>query len=203
MHSIHSGPIEINLINGRKTVDTQISNYSYGALQEVLKSGLKEAGIDDSVKQILVLGLGGGSVVETIRNDFHSSAYLTLVDIDPVMIQIASEEYKIHSFGNLQLIESDAFSFMLKNKEEYDIIIVDLFIGNAVPEAFTQENFIAILNDNISSHGKIIFNTMRESISPEHFNRICAAFRQLNFNLTILKKVQGYNDLIIARKLTT
>lgn len=33
LESAINGPIEINLVDGRKTLDTKSSNYSYGSLQ--------------------------------------------------------------------------------------------------------------------------------------------------------------------------
>ena len=35
-----NGLLEINLINGRKTLDTHRSNYSYGSLQKILHKGV-------------------------------------------------------------------------------------------------------------------------------------------------------------------
>ena len=79
-----SGELEINLVGGKKVLDTKSSNYSYGSLQKLLHIGLEEINFDDIVQNVLVLGMGGGSIVETIRIDFKSKAFIELVEIDEV-----------------------------------------------------------------------------------------------------------------------
>jgi len=37
-----NGPLEINMVNDRKILDTKTTIYSYGALQNVLKTGLRK-----------------------------------------------------------------------------------------------------------------------------------------------------------------
>ncbi len=53
-----------------KVLSSSHANYSYGALQRVLEYGLKQIDMRD-VKNILLLGLGGGSVIETLRRDLE------------------------------------------------------------------------------------------------------------------------------------
>jgi hypothetical protein len=77
-----NGPLEVNLINGKKILDTRWNNYSYGSLQKILHKGLSQIGSPENYERVLVLGLGGGSVIQTIREDFKSNAFIELVDIE-------------------------------------------------------------------------------------------------------------------------
>ena len=61
-----SGHLEVTLYNGRKVLDSATANYSYGALQRVLRYGLQQLDLVQ-VRSILLLGLGGGSVIQTLR----------------------------------------------------------------------------------------------------------------------------------------
>ncbi|MCX7650720.1 MAG: hypothetical protein N2050_09235, partial [Flavobacteriales bacterium] len=64
-----SGTLELNLINGRLRLDSAEANYSYGALQRVLEEALHRVW-QPTWHKVLVLGLGGGCVVESLRRKF-------------------------------------------------------------------------------------------------------------------------------------
>ena len=125
--------MEITWYNGKKQLNTENANYSYGSLQRILKFGLKKIDLK-KVNSILLLGLGGGSVIETLRIDFHYLKPIVAIDIDPVIIDIAKNEFNLKEDENLQIICEDALKFMQSNTHEFDLIIIDLFIDIQVPK---------------------------------------------------------------------
>lgn len=193
-----NGKLEINLVNGRKILDTQTSNYSYGSLQQILKTGLRKIGFNTSYNRVLVLGMGGGSVVQTIREDFFSGAFIELVEIDPQIVAIATNEFGILRYGNISIINGDAIVYIRNSKDFFNLIIVDLFIGDEVPVKFTEPEFIHDLSLRLEPGGKIIFNTMRETMNKTDFNRIKQCFLEMKLRINVLQGVGGLNDLIIA-----
>ena len=96
------------MINGKRTVDTTKSNYSFGTLQKILKKALLAIAFDATTKSILILGLGAGSIVETIRKDFHSDAEMTVVEVDPTMVQSAENEFLIREYKHIHIVTCDA-----------------------------------------------------------------------------------------------
>ena len=111
VESKYSGTLEITWHNGKKHLNTKNANYSYGSLQTILKIGLQKIDITNC-KKILVLGLGGGSVIDTLLNDFKYKNHITALDIDPVIIDIAKEEFNLSEKKNLKIICADAFDFI-------------------------------------------------------------------------------------------
>ncbi len=109
--SQYSGALEITWYNGKKYLNTKNANYSYGSLQEILKIGLEKINLQHC-NEVLVLGLGGGSVIETLQNDFNYKGHITAVDIDPVIIQLAKDEFNIRESEKLAIICADAFNPM-------------------------------------------------------------------------------------------
>ena len=71
-----NGTLEVTLSNGKKILDTARSNYSYGSVQRILTKGLIGIHFNNNINSILVLGLGGGSIVQTIRTAFKSAAFI-------------------------------------------------------------------------------------------------------------------------------
>jgi spermidine synthase len=193
-----NGRLTINLVNGKKILDTPRSNYSYGALQKVLHKGLAELPFTSDISSILVLGLGGGSIVPTIREDFNSSAFMELVDMDAEIISIAKNEFAIEQFGNINIVHSDALEYIKNTTHTFDLIIVDLFIVDTIPEVFTQPEFIDHVVYHLAPNGKLIYNTMRKTLPIEVFNRIKESLLAKDLSVKILQQVEWSNDLIIA-----
>lgn len=195
-----NGLLEVNLVNGKKILDSSHSNYSFGSLQKILKRGIQEIPLITESKNILILGMGAGSVVETLRNDFNSNAQIDLVDFDPVIIEIAKQHFNLHLNKNVNLIEADAYQYLKECKQLYDLIIVDLFIDNSIPEKFVGPDFVQYLNKQLAKKGSIVYNTMRQTLSPEKRQRLQESFKNLNLLVKTIERVHGTNDLLIIKK---
>ncbi len=198
--SVLNGLLEVNLVNGKKILDSSHSNYSFGSLQKILERGIQEIPLVKQSNNILVLGMGAGSVVETLRNDFNSNAQIDLVDFDPVIIEIAKQHFNLHLNKNVKLIEADAHQYLKECKQQYDLIIVDLFIDNNIPEKFIGLDFVQHLTTQLTKKGSIIFNTMRQTLSLEKRQRLQESFKNLNLLVKTIERVQGTNDLLIIKK---
>ncbi|MBX2909143.1 MAG: fused MFS/spermidine synthase [Chitinophagales bacterium] len=195
-----NGQLEVNLINGNKTLDTAISNYSYGSLQKILKAGLEEIGLSRSTENILVLGLGAGSIIETVRKDFNSNCFIELVEIDEEIIRIAESDFNVNSFENIHITNVDALEYLKQTDTTFEIIVVDIFIVNTIPEAFTQAAFIKDLCKHLKPNGKVIYNTIAETLSAKELNNIKQLFIENSLAARILKDVEWTNNLVIAEK---
>lgn len=154
-----SGKVEITWYNGKKMLDTKNANYSYGSLQEVLEYGIHQINLSE-VKSILILGMGAGSVIKSLKSKFNFKKHITAVEFDKLIIEIAELEFKIKPSKNLKIIHANAEVFIKKNEAKFDLIIIDLFIDNLVPKQFLKQNFIEKTCKSISKNGFFIFNTM-------------------------------------------
>ena len=200
VHSEVSGTLEITWYNGKKHLNTKNANYSYGSLQRILKFGLLKIDLN-KVNSILVLGLGGGSVIETLRNDFEYSKPITAVDIDPVIIDIAKNEFQLKEDNNLQIICEDALKFMQSNSCHYDLIIIDLFVDIKVPKPFLEFPFWMNVIKVCSTNGTIIFNASLEKTKSTALIAIIDLLKSQFYKTEVYEKVNNTNTLIIAKGL--
>lgn len=76
-------------------------------------------------KNILLLGLGGGTLVHLIRL-FFPCAHITCIELDKEHIKIAKTFFKIPR-KNVTVIHGDAYVEMKKIKQKFDWIIDDVF----------------------------------------------------------------------------
>src|SRR3989338_1662437 len=99
-------------------------------------------------KTVLILGFCGGSTAKLIRRKWPLSQ-ITGIEIDPVVIEIAKTYFKIPKEVNL--VNQDAVQFVEKLKENYDLILVDCYLGHIIPHQFEELNFLKKLKKH-STH---------------------------------------------------
>lgn len=199
IQSEYNGIVEITWSNGRKILDSAHTNYSYGSLQRILKFGLTKIDLQKS-SNVLLLGLGGGSVIKTLREEFNFRKKITAIEIDPVLIDLAANEFDIKTNEQLDIINGDASAFVQNTSDIFDLIIVDLFIDNQVPEIFYSTEFWANITRITSTNGYVIFNA---SVSQPSHNLLSnlIIFLKKSFSIELFTKVESTNTILIAHKL--
>ena len=157
-----SSNLEVTWNNGQLVLDSKNTNYSYGSLERILRKGLLYIGFERIRKfeNILVLGVAGGSVIKTLTQEVKFKGKITGVEIDDVAIEIAQKFFQLQAIPNFQLIQDDAFEFVLKTKEKYDLIIIDVFQDTKMPNFLFEYFFINRINYLLQVNGFILFNTM-------------------------------------------
>ena len=198
--SEYSDTLEITWHNGKKHLNTKNANYSYGSLQAILKFGLKKINLK-RVNSILLLGLGGGSVIETLRQDFNFQKQITAIDIDPVIIEIARTEYQLETNSNTTIICDDALKFIKGNTSKFDLIIVDLFIDIHVPKPFLELPFWNDVITSKSSSGIILFNASLEEEKSKELKSIIEFLKSKVYKVDVYDKVNQTNTVIISQSL--
>jgi spermidine synthase len=193
--SQYSGKLELTTINGKKVLDTLNTNYSYGSLQRVLKYSIDQINLEQT-KNTLILGLGGGSVIQTLRDDKKMDSHITAVEIDQIIIDIAASEFDITSNGNTDIICDDAWNFVMTDKHSYDLIIIDLFIDNEVPSKFLELKFWKNILCHLKNGGDVIFNTLCDPKTD--LTSIKEKLKRRNIAFEIHRYVEKTNKVLIA-----
>jgi spermidine synthase len=115
------------------------------------------------LKNILVLGLGGGTLIHLIRQSFPE-AFINSVELDPVMVEVAKKYFDLDSVTNHRIILEDALKVVVDpeaynlSKHSFDVLIVDIYVGSTYPDLGKSGNFISALKSMVNSDGLIIFN---------------------------------------------
>lgn len=199
-----SKSIEVTWANGELVLDSENANYSYGSLQRILRLGLKNIGFSKIVdmSSILVLGVAGGSVIKTLVDEINYQGKITGVEIDSEIIAVANTYFKLNEVKNLEIIIDDAFEFVLKTKNKYDLIIVDVFQDTTMPSFLFETFFVNRICSLLESRGFILFNTM---ILDENQNRrnkkYVSEFYESQFKIRTIPRVEQHNELIVIEKL--
>jgi len=198
--SPYSGELYIRYFLGKKVLDCKHTNYSFGGLQKVLKRALELLPFNPDTKKILILGLGAGSVVATIRKQHSKTAHVTGVEIDATILQIAREEFGIVENSLTKLVQEDAIVFMANNADRYDLIVIDLFIIDTIPEAALEAPFLKQLVTALEPGGYVVFNTIPETMSSENLDYIITFFESSQLTVRVMKKWGYSNNILLVEK---
>ena len=194
-----SKSVSVVLYNGKLLLDTPNTNYSYGSLQRILRLGLKKIGFAEiqKMQHILVLGVAGGSVVKTLVDEICYRGKITAVDIDNEIVEVAKKYFKLNEIPNLNIIIADAEQFVRKSKSIYDLIIIDVFQDDKMPDFLFSTRFINQVFSLLNFNGKILFNTMVVSDLDKKRNALFVKYCQQTHKIRVIPNVELSNELII------
>lgn len=195
--------LEVTWNNGKLVLDSKNTNYSYGSLQRALKKGLRFIGFEriEKFENVLVLGVAGGSVIKTLREEIKYKNKITGVELDEKVLQLANRYFKLNEIENLELVNEDAFEFVLKTKEKYDLIIIDIFQDTVMPNFLFEDFFIHRINFLLNPNGFILFNTMVLTEKDKERNKIYRSKFKEAYSLRMYPKIEDHNELFTIKKL--
>ncbi len=123
-----------------------------------------------SVEKSLVLGVGGATVIEKIR-DKYPKALVTGVELDHQIVKIALKFFGLKMDAKTKIVISNAETWIKKSKDKnlYDLIVVDLFLTKYNPEFSRNENFLKKLKILLRENGEILYNSHFRPEMPEEF----------------------------------
>jgi spermidine synthase len=201
--SVYSKNLEVSWNNGYLVLDSENTNYSFGSLQRVLKNGLKYIGYQriKNFNSILVLGVAGGSVIETLKKEVKFEGKITGVEIDEIVIELATKYFGLKKYNNVSIVNDDAFEFVLKTKEKYDLIIIDVFQDTTMPNFLFEDFFINRINFLLNVNGFILFNTMILNKNDTERNFDYRNKFDSNYSIRLYPKIEVHNELFTIKKL--
>ena len=146
---------DITMLNSANT------NYSYGGLHRVFQKAFEEVKLADrTIGHALILGFGAGSVATIMRDELLMQCRITGVEKDPVVIRLGNEYFNTGRFTGLDIVEMDAVEFITKENQQFDLIIVDVYVDFEVPEDCETMEFISNTDKCLAAGGMLLFNKM-------------------------------------------
>jgi len=189
----YNGLVEVTWYKGKQMLDSHQTNYSFGNLHKVMEFAIQK--VFSNQQNILLLGLGAGSVPHILSQSYDYNGRLTAVEIDPEIIRIARQNFNIDQYDFLNIVEADAFDFINETTHKYDLIIVDLFIDNLVPHRAYENAFLMQLHNNLLPKGQIIINAgldKKQDFYESKFQKL-----EAYFDIKYFEKIAKHNQLVI------
>lgn len=174
-----SGEIVVKEQFGKYTLHVQGLIQSGGIVEGIWKKPISAISHKPlTISNVLVLGLGGGTVVQLIEAHWPE-AKIVGVEIDPEIIKIGEKFFDLEETKTLKTINDDAFKWVGLSNRNFDLIVVDLYIGSEFSEKGMDNKFLQNLKKLLSREGVIIFNWLKNKDNKEMRKKITAIFPQI------------------------
>ncbi len=111
----------------------------------------------EQVQDILVVGLGGGSLSKAMARAYPA-AMLDSVELDPVVAQAARQWFFYRESERVRTVLGDAREFLRGTDRRYDLIFLDAFDGLEVPEPLRSRPFYEIVRAHLKPGGAVVSN---------------------------------------------
>lgn len=147
--------LEVTWYNGKKMLNTRGANYSYGNLLKAFRQCMEHEYKDSTPSRVLMLGFGAGSVPAYV-SEKYPGVQQTGVELDPEVIRLFQTHFK--PIPDLKLINDDAIHYLKNSEDQFDLILVDLYIDLKVPSVFSTGEFASLVLAHLNQNGTVIFN---------------------------------------------
>lgn len=106
-------------------------------------------------KTALVLGLGAGVVP---RHLTEMGVAVTAVEIEPVVASVAKKYFEMPDA--VEVVLADARTFINRTQKKYDLIFLDLFLGEKAPWYMTTAESLSQIRSLLAEGGVFLVNTV-------------------------------------------
>jgi len=170
----------VTLNKGRIQLSTPDAIYSYADKYDNFKKSFDKIKLEAN-NDVLLLGFGLGSIPFMLEKKFNLNYNYVGVEIDEQVIYLASKYVLSDLKSDIQVIQADAEVFLIQDRAKYDIIAMDIFISDHVPEQFETEEFLNMLKESLTAKGFVMYNRLNQTDQDQKKNE--------HFYATVFNKI--------------
>lgn len=192
--------LTVSLVKGRLQLSTEEAIYSYADKYDNFRVTFEKIKLPEK-SHVLLLGFGLGSIPFMLEKIFGRTYSYTGVEIDETVIHLASKYVLWDLKSDIELHQADAVYFVAQDPNKYDLIAVDLFISEKIPEVFEEIDFLESVNENLTSNGVLLFNRLAKTekelaTTKRYYGEVfCKVFPSATF-----VEIQGNHVLVSDKK---
>ena len=159
--SPYNPELYVSLSRGKLQLSTANAIYSFEDLYDNFRLAFKHIDWQKwQGKNVLVLGLGLGSIPQMLEENFKQAFNYTVVEIDEAVIYLA-EKYILHKLlAPMEVICADAALFCEQTTDKFDLITIDVFDDDKIPESIEDLSFLEHLKRLLNPKGIIMYNRL-------------------------------------------
>ena len=106
--------------------------------------------------KVLVLGNGTGTYATMMKEYVKCDCNITAVEIDQKIIDLSYKYFKMNK--DVNVVCDDGRNFIARDKNTYDIILVDAYSSISAPFHMTTVEFFTLVKDHLSEGGIMMMN---------------------------------------------
>lgn len=152
-----------------------------------------------NAKRVLIVGLGGGTL-PTVIGDILPATQITSVEIDDAVVRAARNYFSFKESERNKVAIEDARIWIkraVKRDEKFDLIILDAFNGDYIPEHLMTKEFLSEVKALLDEQGLVLANTFSSS---KLYHSESVTYQAVFPHLRMLKSQKGNRVLIAAKQ---
>ena len=172
---IESAPSEYNphlyvsLNQGRYQLCTANVVYSFEDLYDNFGIAFQKIDLDKIPgERVLILGFGLGSIPYILEKKWHKQYHYTAVEIDESVLYLANKYMMPEMESSIETICADAFAFVMQSREKFDLIAMDVFLDDIIPDDFQNDTFLEHLEKLLNPDGVLLYNRLAHTPTDRH-----------------------------------
>lgn len=121
--------------------------------------------VQDNPQRILIVGLGGATLVHTY-NLLFPEAEIIIAEIDEAVVRVAEEYFDFEQTDSISVETVDARVYVKRaglRNELFDLVILDAFNGEYIPEHLMTMEFLEEVKQLLPDNGMLVANTFSSS----------------------------------------
>jgi spermidine synthase len=144
---------------------------------------------------VLMIGLGGGSMLKYMHSNLPM-ADITTVEISQGVIDMRHEFLIPPDDARHRIVCADGAAFLRKPPNTYDLILVDGFDGQGLPEALCSRSFYKHCREALTPGGLLVANVQADTTQTrEILQRLGKAFSSA---MITVESDEGGNEIAVA-----
>ena len=124
-------------------------------------------------KDVLLLGLGLGSIPYILEKVHHCKYHYTAIEWDEAVSELADRYTFSRLKSSVEIVTADASVFVEICEETFDMVIIDLFEDNKTPEVFETPYFLDDCLRLLNPGGMLLVNrlsrTKADAVQSERY----------------------------------
>lgn len=162
--SAYNPYLSVSLVRGRYQLNTANAVYSFADLYTNFRMAFQQLEINKQpINDVLILGFGLGSIPYMLERVFNCHFNYTAVEIDEEVLYLAHQYALPEIASPIEMITANAFDYAAQCETQYDLICMDVFVDDIIPEDFETLDFLRDLKRLLSPQGILLYNRLSYS----------------------------------------
>lgn len=116
------------------------------------------------VENLLMLGLGGGTVPQFIAMKFPEVS-IDIMEIDPLVVEVAQKYFDFQPGKHGRISIGDGRRLLRKSQKQYDLIILDAYKAGGIPFHLTTREFMQEVKRQLRPGGVVAIHLWAEYVN--------------------------------------
>ena len=147
-------------------------------------------------QRILVIGLGGGTLPSFLHKHYPGAA-IDAVDIDPDVVAVAKRYFGFREDARMRAHVGDGRRFIEDVRQPYDIIFLDAYGSDSLPEHLTTLEFLQAVKRAVKAGGVVVGNVWGRG-SNRLYDAMVRTYQDVFDDLYILDVRGAGNQILLA-----